>query len=200
MSASPHPKSGEVTVLLRKLRQGDNEAERELIPLIYAELRLLATRMMGRERRDHTLQPTALVNETYLRIFKVEAIDYQSRAHFLAIAARIMRQILIDAARARGAEKRGGGLRRVDVDLIEVKGIERTLDVLVLDQALNSLKVSAPRPSQVVEMIFFGGMEMAEAAVVLEVSERTVKRDWATAKAWLYNEIYGGTDRVGQNQ
>ena len=192
-------RDGEVTALLRGLQAGDGTAESKLIPMIYPEMRRLAARLMSRERPDHTLQPTALVHEAYLRLFKLRDLDVQSRAHFFAIAARIMRQILIDSARARRAVKRGGG-RRLEIDTTSLKGTEGHIDFLELDAALGRLQFAAPRPGQVVEMLFFGGMTMQDAALVLGVSERTVKRDWAAAKAWLYSEIYGGPQPLGQSK
>jgi RNA polymerase sigma factor (TIGR02999 family) len=200
MPSSSSSAEGDVTALLHRLQAGDSAAEGALFPLIYAEMRRLAARLMGSERHDHTLQPTALVHEAYLRIFKAGGLDYRSRAHFYAIAARTMRQILIDSARARKAAKRGGGWERLEIDLTALEGARNRVDFLALDQALERLQARAPRPSQVVEMVFFGGMAMADAALVLGVSERTVKRDWVTAKAWLYKEIYGGPDSVGQTK
>lgn len=200
MSDSQRLQQGNVTALLRRVQAGDSEAENSLLPLIYAEMRQVAARLMIRERREHTLQPTALVNEAYLRLFKIADLSYQNRAHFFAIAARTMRQILVDSARARGAAKRGGAWERLELDLTGVKGVERHIDVLALDEALGRLKARAPRPCRVVEMIFFGGMGVADAAVVLGVSEKTVKRDWKAAKSWLFNEIYGEADFLGPAQ
>jgi RNA polymerase sigma-70 factor (ECF subfamily) len=146
------------------------------------------------------LQPTALVHEAYVRLFKSGSVDWQGRVHFFAVAAQIMRRILIDKARGRRAAKRGGGWQRISVEDTMLQGSGGQLDIIILDAALDRLQTMAPRPSRVVEMVFFGGMTMGDAALVLGVSEKTVKRDWATAKAWLYKEIYGSTDAMGQGQ
>ena len=188
---------GNVTLLLRRLQSGDPDAERELVPLVYVELRRLALRLMGGEQGLQTLQPTALVHEAYMRLFKSAEIDWQGRAHFFAVASQVMRRILIDKARSRRAAKRGGAWQRLSVEDTILKGQQRSLDFIVLDEALDRLEAAAPRPSRVVEMIFFGGMTMGDAAIVLGVSEKTVKRDWAAAKAWLHKEIYGSDSAVG---
>ena len=200
MPVSSRRQENDLTTLLRRVQEGDADAENSLVPLIYSQMRRMAAALMVKERLDHTLQPTALVHEAYLRLFKMTDLDYQNRAHFFAVAARTMRQILVDSARARGAAKRGGGWERLELDFTGVKGVERNIDFLVLDEALGRLKARAPRPCRVVEMIFFGGMGMADAALVLGVSEKTVKRDWKAAKSWLFNEIYGEADRLGPTQ
>jgi RNA polymerase sigma factor (TIGR02999 family) len=191
---------GQITTLLHRLQSGDNAAELELIPLIYAEMRYLAARLMGTERSGHTLQPTALVHEAYMRIFKAGRINWKSRAHFFAVAAQAMRRILIDNARSHRSAKRGGGRQKVPLDDTILKSTYFEIDLLVLDEALDRLAEVAPRPCRVVEMVFFGGMTMEDTALVLGVSEKTIKRDWAAARAWLYKEIYGTPRSLGQSQ
>jgi RNA polymerase sigma-70 factor, ECF subfamily len=190
-----HPTTAEITVLLRAWSSGDAAALDHLTPLLYAELRRLAQKFMQRERPEHTLQATALVNEAYLRLVDITAVDWQDRAHFMAIAAQIMRRILIDAARARAADKRGGGMMRVDhvagVDLdgMPAPGTDRALEVCALDDALTALARLDARRAQVVELRFFGGLSVEETARVLEVSPQSVMRDWRLARAWLTREL-----------
>lgn len=177
-----------VTQLLAAWRQGDHQALDELIPHVYKELRKLAQWHMNSERRGHTFQATALINEAYLRLVDVKQIQWQDRAHFFAMAARQMRRILIDAARKRGNQKRGGGIERVSL----AEGMivpERPEELLALDEALSALGEIDPRRAQVVEMKFFGGLSVEEIAHALNVSADTVKRDWKLAKAWLAREL-----------
>jgi RNA polymerase sigma-70 factor, ECF subfamily len=183
------PSPQQVTRLLAAWGGGDRAALDELMPLVYEELRRLARRCMNRERAGHTLQTSALVNEAYLRLADQTDINWQGRAHFFGIAARLMRQILVDYARRRGYAKRGGDARRVDLDEAMVVSGERAAEVLALDEALKSLAEMDPRKSQVVELRFFGGLSIEETAEVLGVSEGTVRRDWALAKAWLHHAI-----------
>lgn len=172
---------------------GDPEALDALLPLVYAELRRVAGRYMNRERRDHTLQATALVNEAYLRLIDVQAVRWQNRAHFFAMAARMMRRILVDAARARDYQKRGGGAAMLSLDEALVVPLEPAEDLVALDEALNALARVDVRKSQVVELRFFGGLDIDETAEALHVSRDTVKRDWRVAKLWLLRELDGST-------
>ena len=161
----------------------------QLVPLVHDELRRLARRYMGRERPGHTLQATALVNEAYLRLIDVKAIRWQNRAHFFAMSARVMRRILVDSARARGNDKRGGGVRKVSLDEALIVSKEPAQDLVALDEALAALEKVHPRKSQVVELRFFGGLSIEEAAEALHMSPDTVKRDWRFAKLWLLREL-----------
>lgn len=179
----------EVTRLLVELRNGSSEAETKLIPLVYEHLHRLAAHYMRSERPDHTLQATALVNEVYLRLVAQKGTEWKDRAHFFGIAARLMRQILIEHARAHQAAKRGGKLRKLPLD----QGLEfssaKARELLQLDEALESLALIDPQQARVVELRFFGGLTVEETAEVLGVSSRTVKRDWAVARAWLHGEL-----------
>ena len=177
------------TDLLLAWGQGDVGALDQLAPLVYSELRRLAQRHMGRERPGHTLQATALVNEAYMRLVAIKQVRWQNRAHFFAMAARMMRRILVDSARARGNDKRGGGARRVEFDEALVVANEPGPDLVALDEALTTLATVHPRKSQVVELRFFGGLSLEEAAEALHVSTDTVKRDWRFAKLWLLREL-----------
>jgi RNA polymerase sigma factor (TIGR02999 family) len=181
----------DITGLLLAWRGGDEAALSRLIPLVEQELHRIAQRFMAGERLGHSLQPTALVNEAYLRLIKVQKVDWQNRAHFLAMAARLMRRILVDSARARRNQKRGGGVRiTVDEGLL-VTGDEPP-DLVALDDALQVLEKLDARRSQVIELRFFGGLTVEETAVVLKVAPDTVMRDSRLAKAWLARELSGG--------
>jgi RNA polymerase sigma factor (TIGR02999 family) len=182
---------GAVTALLRAWSDGNEAALEQLTPLVEAELRRLARGYMGRERRGHTLQTTALVNEAFLRLTGARSIGWQDRAHFLGIAARLMRRVLVDHARARSYRKRGGGVQRVTLDEGLVASPEPRLDVVALDRALEALAAVDARKSQVIELRFFGGLSVEETAEVLHVSSDTVKRDWRLAKLWLLRELKG---------
>ena len=160
---------------------------------MYDELRRMAARYLRRERDGHTLQATALVNEAYLRLIEVQRVQWQNRAHFFAMAARLMRRVLVDAARARGYQKRGGGAPVLSLDEALIVPTEREDDLVALDDALTALAAIDPRKSQVVEMRFFAGLSLDETAEALHVSRDTVKRDWKMAKLWLLREL-GGTD------
>lgn len=186
------PSPGEVTQLLVELRAGKSDAEAKLIPLVYAELRKLAGRYIRRERGDHTLQPTALVHEAYLRLTKLHDVDWQSRSHFFAIAATVMRRILVDHARAQHAQKRQMFHNAITFDEVFVVSAGRSAELIALDDALAKLAKLDARRSKIVELRFFGGLSEEETGAVLGVSTRTVKRDWRVAKAWLYNEVNGG--------
>ena len=161
------------------------------MPLVYEELRRQASRYMQRERRGHPLQATALVNEAYLRLIEVRNVQWQNRAHFFAMAARLMRRILVDAARAQGYQKRGGGAAMLSLDEALIVPVEPCADFVALDTALVALAAIDERKSQVVEMRFFGGLTLEETAEALHVSRETVKRDWKLAKAWLLRELSG---------
>lgn len=176
---------GEVTVLLSKVRSGDAIARDELMTLVYTELRRIAARQMSREHRQLTLQPTALVHEAWLRIAQAKDIEWQSRAHFFAVAAQIMRRILVDSARERHALKRGAGVATVPLDEALMYAQENAGSFLQLDDALQRLEAFDARKSKVVEMRFFGGLTEEEIGVVLGISVRTVKREWNFARAWL---------------
>jgi RNA polymerase sigma factor (TIGR02999 family) len=180
-----------VTELLRAWSDGDDGALERLMPLVEAELHRLARMYMGRERRGHTLQATALMNEAFLRLTDAQHIRWHDRAHFLGITARLMRRVLVDHARARGYRKRGGGVRRVTLDEGLVTSADPALDVVALDRALDALAVVDARKSRVIELRFFGGLSVEETADVLHVSTDTVKRDWRLAKLWLLRELDG---------
>jgi RNA polymerase sigma-70 factor, ECF subfamily len=187
--ATPSP--GAVTELLRAWGGGDDDALEQLTPLVEAELRRLARAYMRRERRDHTLQPTALINEAFLRLTDARRVRWQDRAHFLGISARLMRRVLVDHARSRGYRKRGGGAERVTLDERVVGSTEPPVDVVALDRALEALAAVDVRKSRVIELRFFGGLSVEETAEVLHVSADTVKRDWRLAKLWLLRELEG---------
>src|SRR5262245_2550412 len=177
------------TELLRAWSQGDESARERLIPLLYDELYRLARRYMRQERPDHTLQATALVNEAYLRLIDVNRVEWRNRTHFLALAAQMMRRILVESARNRRRQKRGGGAVRVSLDDIGDVPEPKERDVVALSDALAALATFDGRMSQVVELRFFGGLSVEETANVLHVSPETVMRDWKTAKAWLLREL-----------
>jgi RNA polymerase sigma-70 factor, ECF subfamily len=185
------PDKCQITQLLHAWRGGDREALDHLMPLIYDDLRDVARRSMVRERSGVTIQATALVNETYLRLTDAPNIEWTDRAHFFAVAARVMRRILTDAARARNREKRGAGMEKVPYQEGVIPAPEDDRSMIALDDALTSLSKTDPRKTQVVEMRFFGGMTNDEIAEVLAVSRDTVKRDWNFAKLWLAREIRG---------
>jgi len=178
-----------VTQLLLAWSQGEQSARDQLIPLVYEELRRLAHRYMSQERADHTLQTTALVHEAYLRLIDASQVSWQNRAHFLAVAAQLMRRILVDWARVHQSKKRGGGAAPAALEEACVISQECGADLVSLDEALRALAGFEPRMSQVVEMRFFGGLSVEEAAEVLKVSSDTVLRDWRLAKAWLLREL-----------
>jgi RNA polymerase sigma-70 factor, ECF subfamily len=185
------PSSGMVTELLRAWADGDDGALERLTPLVEAELRRLARGYMARERRDHTLQATALVNEAFLRLTEARHVRWHDRAHFLGISARLMRRVLVDHARTRGYRKRGGGAERVTLVEGLVTSPELALDVVALDRALDALAAVDVRKSRVIELRYFGGLSVEETAEVLHVSPDTVKRDWRLAKLWLLRELDG---------
>jgi len=189
--ALPTQSPGAVTELLRAWSDGDDGALAHLTPLVETELRRLARAYMGRERRGHTLQPTALVNEAFLRLTDARRVRWQDRAHFFGISARLMRRVLVDHARSRGYRKRGGDVRRVTLTDGLVASPEPALDVVALDRALEALAEADARKGRVVELRFFGGLSVEETAEVLHVSPQTIKRDWRLAKLWLLRELNG---------
>ncbi len=184
-----------VTQLLRAWNEGDEAARDQLVPLVERELHRLARAYMRRERQGHTLQATALVNEVFLRLAHASNPRWQDRAHFVGIAARLMRQVLVDHARSRGYRKRGGGAQRVPLEKVPLITPEPELDVLAVDRALEAFAKVDPRKSQVVELRFFGGLSVEETADVLGISVETVKRDWRVAKLWLSRELQRSSDR-----
>jgi RNA polymerase sigma factor (TIGR02999 family) len=183
------PARSDATDLLLAWSNGDESAFDQLVPLVYQELRALAQRYMRHERADHTLQATALVNEAYVRLIDINRIQWQNRAHFIAVAAQTMRRILVEFARHRRRQKRGGDFVRVTID--DAMGIaqDKEPDLVALSDALSALATFDPRMSQAVELRFFGGLTVQETADVLKVSPETVMRDWKTAKAWLLREL-----------
>jgi RNA polymerase sigma factor (TIGR02999 family) len=185
---------GPVTGILQDVERGNSSAVDSLTRLVYQELRRLAGRLMRTERPGHTLQPTALVHEAYVRLVDQGAVGWVGRAHFMALAARTMRRILVDHARRRGREKRGAGFRPVTLseDLVGSREAPGTLELLALEEALDRLEEVAPRAAEVVELRLFGGLSHREAAGVLGVSEPTVKRDWRFARAWLSQLLLTG--------
>lgn len=178
-----------VTALLSQLSAGNRDAEARLIPQVYDELRRIAAAYMRRERIDHTLQPTALVHEAYAQLVDQPHQPWQNRAHFLATAAQVMRHILVDHARAKRAGKRGGLQQQVTLDEALLSATDRTVDILSIHEALNRLAAFDPRQGRVVELHFFGGLTFDEIALVLSISERTAKREWSMARAWLRTEL-----------
>jgi RNA polymerase sigma factor (TIGR02999 family) len=183
------PPPQDVSRLLIAWSNGDEEAHEQLMPLVYEELRRLAHRHLGRERAGHTLQTTALVHEAYLRLVDQKEVRWQNRTHFFAVAAQMMRRILVDYARSRRFAKRGGGAQQVSLDEAMVVSNERAADVVALDEALNALAEFDERKSRMVELRFFGGLSIEETAEVLKVSPGTVMRDWTLTKAWLQREL-----------
>ena len=185
------PAAQEVTDLLLAWSQGDDSALEKLIPLVYDELHRLAHHYMGGERAGHTLQTTALVNEAYLRLIDSSRVRWQSRAHFFAVSAQLMRRVLVDFARSRNYQKRGGGALQVSLDEALEVSAERGRELIALDDAMTALAATDERASRVVELRYFGGLSIEETAEVLKVSSETVRRDWNWAKVWLVREISG---------
>jgi RNA polymerase sigma factor (TIGR02999 family) len=179
----------DITTLLVAWGRGDEAALQQLIPLVHRELHQIARRCLKNERPDHTLQPTALVNEAYLRLVDVRRMSWKNRTHFLAMSARLMRRVLVDFARSRQYQKRGGGLMKVSLDEAHGVSTERGQDLVALDEALTTLSAIDERKARVIEMRFFGGLTVEETAAVLDVSRETVLRDWRLARAWLMREL-----------
>ena len=197
-AAAPAERSAQsVTLLLRAWSDGDQAALAQLMPFVESELRRVARAFMRRERDDHTLQATALVNEMYLRVGDVRGFRWQDRAHFMGIAAGLMRHVLVDHARSRGYRKRGGDVRRLALDEALVAAPERTTDVVALDRALEDFARVDARKARVVELRFFGGLSLEETAEVLHVSVETVKRDWRLARLWLLRALQGNAPSPG---
>jgi len=188
--------SADVTVLLAQFVDGDQQAASQLVPLVYSELRQMAARYMRRERVDHTLQTTALVHEAYLKLVEQTHAGWKSRAHFFAVAAQVMRHILIDHARGHLREKRGGGQPVIQLDEGLVFSPEQSSELLQVDAALRRLAELDPRQGKIVELRFFGGLTVEETAAVLGISPKTVKRDWSVAKAWLHGELKQGHGNI----
>jgi RNA polymerase sigma factor (TIGR02999 family) len=178
-----------ITQLLARWRDGDRDAFDQLVPLVYRELRHIAARYLNGERAGHTLQSTALVNEAYSRMVQQELPELQNRAHFFAVAAQVMRQILVDHARSRRALKRGGDAVRVSLDYADGEAVPLDGNLIALDEALSALAQLDPQQGRVVELKFFGGLSNEEASSVLQISVSTVKRDWTVARAWLHREL-----------
>ncbi|HTR25419.1 MAG TPA: sigma-70 family RNA polymerase sigma factor [Terriglobales bacterium] len=187
----PHESSSPVTELLARWRSGDQNALDALMPLVYSELRQLAQHYLRRERSDHTLQSTALVHEAYLRLAGKNPPQWQNRAHFFGIAAHLMRQILVEHARGHGAAKRGGGATRMTLDESLVIAQQKDVDVIILDKALEELTELDAQQGRIVELRFFGGLTIEDTSEVLGISPATVKREWVTARAWLFRAMTG---------
>ena len=186
--SSPYP----VTELLARWNHGDLSARDALVPLVYDELRRIARRCLAGHRVDHTLQPTALVHEAYLRLARSDSAHWQDRVHFFALAAQMMRQILVDHARKQSAAKRGGNAFTVLVNEALAVSNEKSLDLVALDNAMKQLAELDPRQSQIVELRFFGGLSIEETAAIVNISPATIKREWATARLWLHQAMSDG--------
>jgi len=189
------PDSCDVTGLLQAWGEGDEAALQKLMPLVYEQLHAAARRYMAHERPGHTLQTTALIHETYLRLVNVRQVKWQDRAHFLAVCAQLMRRVLIDFARTRNYQKRGGAAQHVNFDEALLVTAQPDVNLVALDDALNRLAEVDERKSKVVELRFFGGLDIKETAEVMKVSPDTVMRDWKLAKVWLLRELRGGAPR-----
>lgn len=187
---------GQVTQLLKAMHSGDPKAADGLLPLVYDELHRLAKSYMRRERPDHTLQPTALINEAYMKLVQ-EDVDWNNRAHFVGVAAHVMRRVLVDYARAHNADRRSGGLQRVEMQDDLAISPERLDEVTLLDEALTRLAELNPRQARVVELRYFGGLSVEEIGALLQIAPRSVKRDWALAKIWLFRELRPETNALG---
>jgi len=183
--------SGQVTQLLKAMRAGDPQAAQDLLPLVYAELHRLAKSYMRRERPDHTLQATALINEAYLRLAG-EEIDWKNRAHFIGLSAQVMRRVLVDYARARKAEQRGGGLQRIEMQEELAVSPEKLEQVEEIDELLKKLEKQNPRQARVIELRYFGGLSFEEIGALLQLTSRTAKSDWALARIWLLDQLQPG--------
>lgn len=188
----PPADTREITRLLVRVNAGDSTAANQLLPLVYEQLRALAGSYFRNQPGDHTLQPTALVHEAYIKLIKAPSSDWQGRVHFCAVAATAMRQVLHDRARRRKAAKRGGNARRVALDQLETSLNQSAIDLVALDEVLERLAAVGPRQARVVELRYFGGLTTNEAARVLEISPTTVESDWRLARAWLNRELRGG--------
>ncbi len=187
--AASESSASDATQVLAELAAGDQAAAQRLLPMIYDEFRALAARYLGRERAGHTLEPTALVHEAYMRLVDQSRVNWQGRTHFFAVGAQLMRRILVDHARHKHRVKRGGGRQRITLDEHVAISPQRDEDLLALDEALQKLAELDPRQAQVVELRFFGGLSVEEVATVLGVSKRTVEADWTMVRAWLRREL-----------
>ena len=190
------PSPSDVTSLLKGLAKGEQDAAAQLVPLVYEELHRLAARCLRRERPDHTLQPTALVHEAYLKLTSQRSANWQSRTQFFAVASQLMRRILVDYARAQLRLKRGGKAAKLELDEVPLISRDRSDEVLAVHESLARLEELDPRQGQIVELRYFGGLTMEEVAEVLGVSSKTVKREWSIAKAWLHGDL---KERYGDN-
>ncbi|MBI4853477.1 MAG: sigma-70 family RNA polymerase sigma factor [Acidobacteria bacterium] len=179
----------EITLLLTKWRQGDKQALDKLVDLVYAKLHKIAQNQLSQQNPNHTLQPTALINEAYLRLANWQSIDWKNRAQFLAVTAKIMRNILVDYARKNLTTKRGGARYKISLDQITDKAKQEEIDLVVLDDALTRLSNIDPLQSKIVELRYFAGLSLEETAEALDISARTVSREWTLAKFWLFNEL-----------
>lgn len=179
----------EITQYLQQWRSGNNAALEEMLPFVYNELRLIAKRYRSKEKAEHTFQTTELINEAYLKLVDQSGTDWQNRSHFFAIASRVMRNLLVDHARAKNYQKRGSGAEKVNIEDIALFAEQPDHNILALDDALNRLAKFDERKAKIVELRYFGGLSAEETGDVLGVSEITVKREWLKAKAWLYNEL-----------
>lgn len=185
-------KSKEVTIFLKAWGGGNREARDQLLVLVYKEMRKLAAKYLKQQRPDHTLQPTALVHEAYLKLIDTSEINWQDRAHFFAVAAQTMRNILVDHARALAADKRGGGMRKIALDEISGTSKKQDVDLIDLNDALERLAAQDELQGRLIELRFFGGLTIEDTAEVLKISPATVKREWAMARAWLFREMKAG--------
>jgi RNA polymerase sigma factor (TIGR02999 family) len=186
----PVPPAG-VTQLFLQAEKGDREALDEMLPLVYGELRRLANFYLSKERHGHTLQPTALVHEAYLRLIDQRSVNWKNRAHFFGLAAEMMRRILMNHARDRAAEKRGGKSERVSLSRVPASAELNEIELIALDDALQQLSVMDPRKSRIVELKFFAGLTTEEIAEILQISPATIRREWAVARAWLFRWVNG---------
>lgn len=186
---SAHPVEQDVTRLLLRLEGGDRDAVDLLLPVVYRELRRLAAGYLQRERNNHTLQPTALVHEAYMRMVDQSRVQWQNRAHFFGVAAQMMRRVLVDHARTQGARKRGGDVNKIQLEDGLVAGGSREAELIAVDDALRALELQDPVKARIVEMRFFGGLSIEETAVAMSLSTATVNRHWRMAKAWLHGEL-----------
>jgi RNA polymerase sigma factor (TIGR02999 family) len=183
------PGTAEITTILKDWNDGDQEAKERLVPFVYDELKRQARILMSRERPNHTLQPTALVHEAFMRLAKQTGIEWQNRSHFYGISSRLMRQILVDHARAHAAEKRGSNAIHFSLEDLDIPVEERADSILIVDQVLDRLSSIDEQQAKIVEMRFFGGLSNAEIAEALDISERTVVREWQSARLWLFREL-----------
>jgi len=200
MSGMASPKDcdrpSELSQLVANWNPSDAEAQARLMAMIYPELKQIAELRMSRERKDHTLQPTALVNEFFLQLVRQQHVPWKSRGHFLAVASRAMRRLLVDHARARNAEKRGGSGEKLQLEFVDLADRETLFDALEINDLLDRLALEEPRMAQIVELRCFGGLTHREIAEVVDIEERTVKRDWQLARAWLYGQMKGQRGNV----